>query len=51
MGSVLVSHKHTVGKAGAATWEVAIGSAGSVGVGSTGGSRMPWAREEGLARC
>ena len=51
MGTVLVSHLHTVGKAGAAAWEVATGSTGSAGVDNTGGNRVSWAGDEGLARC
>ena len=48
MGPVLVSYLHTVKEAGAVAWEIAAGSAGSVGANS---SRVPWLSEEALARC
>ena len=46
-----MSYLHTVGEAGAAAWEVATSSTGLEGAEGTGGSRVPWAGEEGLSRC
>ena len=46
-----MSYLCNVGKAGATAWEVAVGSARSVGADGTGDSRVPWAGEEGLTRC
>ena len=49
-----MSYLHTVGKAGSAVWEVVAGSPGPAGAGDTSGSSgscVPWAGEEGLARC
>ena len=47
-GPVLLSYMCTVGEGGAAlgevgaaTWEVAVGSIGSIRAGGTGGSRVP----------
>ena len=47
--SLLYTYLH-VGETGATTWEIAVGFVGSVGVGSTNSSRVPWLGEEGLAR-
>ena len=41
MSPVLMSYLRTVGEAGAAALEVAVGSAGSTGAGGIGGSLMP----------
>ena len=41
---------HTMGEAGVVVWEAAIGSLELEGVGSTDNNRVPWPREEGLAR-
>ena len=51
MGPVRVSYLRIVGKAGAATWEISVGSVGSVKADDTGGNRLPGPREGGLARC
>ena len=48
MGPVLVSYMRTLGEAGVAAWEMLIGSTGLV---EAGGSRVPWSRDGGLARC
>ena len=50
-GPVRVSYLRTVGETGVAAWEISVGSAGSVEVGGTSGSLVPWPREGGLARC
>ena len=41
MGSVFVSYLRTVGEVRVASWEVVVGSVGSVGVGGTEGSHEP----------
>ena len=51
MGPVRVSYLRTVGKAEAATWEISVGSVGSVEADDTGSSRLPGPGEGGLAQC
>ena len=51
MCPALVPYLRTMVEARVAAWEVTTGSVGLTGAGGTRGSRVPWAREEGLARC
>ena len=45
-----MSYLCIIGEVGAAAWEAAAGSVGSIGANDINDNRVPWLGEEGLAR-